>query len=96
MIKTKSKKGITLVALIITIVVVLILATVAIRPITDDRIISITKESKDKYQQLNERNSINRAILTTKLVSKNGKITVKGLQKALDAELRGRQSIGYK
>lgn len=90
MIKTKSKKGITLVALIITIVVLLILVTVAIRPITDDRIISITKESKDKYQQLNERDAINRAILTTKLVSKNGKITVKGLQKALNAELRRR------
>ena len=90
MIKTKSKKGITLVALIITIVVLLILATVTIRPITDDRMIDTAKDAKNNFEKLNERDAINRAILTTKLVSKNGKLTVQGLQKALNAELRRR------
>lgn len=88
MIKTKSKKGITLVALIITIVVLLILATVAIRPITDDGIIDAAKDAKNNFEELNEHEAINRAILTAKLVSKNGKVTIQGLQKALDAELR--------
>lgn len=90
MINIKSKKGITLVALIITIVVLLILATVAIRPITDEKIIDTAKDAKNNFEELNERDAINRAILTAKLVSKNGKVTVKGLQKALNAELRRR------
>ena len=88
MIKTKSKKGITLVALIITIVLLLIVSSVSIKTITDEGITSMAKDSKNSYEALHERESINRAILTAKLVSKNEKVTVKGLQKALNAELR--------
>ena len=49
--KTKTQKGITLVALIITIVVLMILAAVAISSITNDGIISKAESSKDKYEQ---------------------------------------------
>ena len=90
MIKTKSKNAITLVALIITIVLLLIVATVAIRPITNDGIISVAKDSKKNYEEMQEKEAIDRAILTACMVSKNGRITPEELQKALDAELRSR------
>ena len=94
--RIKSEKGITLVALIITVVVLLILASVTIKPIMDEGIIDITKEAKESYETLAEKEAINRSILTAKLVSKNGKVTIQALQKALDAELRSWKSRGYK
>ena len=47
--KTKTQKGITLIALIITIIVLLILAVVAIRAVKGDEIISYAKNSATKY-----------------------------------------------
>ena len=47
----KREKGITLVALIITIVVLLILATVTIRSVTGNGIISNAKNASEKYQE---------------------------------------------
>ena len=45
--KTKTQKGITLVALIITIIILLILAVVAIRSITGDGILQKAREASD-------------------------------------------------
>ena len=48
--KTKTQKGITLIALIITIVVLLILAVVTINAIQGDGIIQYAKNARDEYQ----------------------------------------------
>ena len=47
--KTKSQKGITLIALIITIVVLLILAVVAIGAVQNDGIINYAKNAREEY-----------------------------------------------
>ena len=47
----KKEKGITLVTLIITIVLLIIIATVTITSMEDDKIIDKTKESVSKYNQ---------------------------------------------
>ena len=47
--KTKTQKGITLVALIITIIVLLILAVVAIGAVQNDGIINRAKDARDQY-----------------------------------------------
>ena len=49
--KTKSQSGITLIALIITILVLLILAGVAIKSIKDGGIITKAEQAADKYTQ---------------------------------------------
>ena len=49
--KTKAQKGITLIALIITIVVLLILAAVAISSITNDGILSYAQNAAKDYNQ---------------------------------------------
>ena len=48
---TKTSKGITLVALIITIIILLILATVTIMSITGDGIISKSRQAKVDYER---------------------------------------------
>ena len=45
----RKEKGITLVALIITIIVLLILAAVTIMSLNGDNIITKSREAKDKY-----------------------------------------------
>ena len=49
--KTNNKKGITLIALVVTIVVMLILAAVAIAQITGNGLIKTTNQAKSKDQQ---------------------------------------------
>ena len=49
--KFKEEKGITLVALIITIVVLLILAAVAIASITNDGVLSYAENATTQYNQ---------------------------------------------
>ena len=58
--KTKSQKGITLVALIITIIVLLILAVVAIGAVQNDGIINYAKNAKEQYgaAQANENTTL--------------------------------------
>jgi len=46
----KTEKGITLVALIITIIVLLILAAVTIGAVQNDGIIGYAKNARDKYE----------------------------------------------
>ena len=49
--RTKTQEGITLVALIITIIILLILATVTIMSITGDGIISKSRQAKIEYEK---------------------------------------------
>ena len=53
-IKTKSNKGITLIALVITVIVLLILAAVTINALSGDN--GILKRAKDAKEQTNEKN----------------------------------------
>ena len=59
--KTKQEKGITLMALIVTIVILLILATVAINSVLNDGIISKAQDVANKFNeaQANEKNMLN-------------------------------------
>ena len=52
----KGKNAITLVALIVTIVVLLILAGISISTLTNTGIFQKAKEAKEKYQISNEQN----------------------------------------
>ena len=49
--KSKTQKGITLIALIITIIVLLILAVVAIGAVQNDGIINYAKNARDEYEK---------------------------------------------
>ena len=53
-IKTRSNKGITLIALVITVIVLLILAAVTINALSGDN--GILKRAKDAKEQTNEKN----------------------------------------
>ena len=58
--RTKTQKGITLIALIITIIVLLLLAVVAIGAVQNDGIINHAKNARDKYgkAQVNENTTL--------------------------------------
>ena len=53
--RTKTQKGITLVALIITIIILLILAVVTIRTVSGDGIIQYAKNAASEYEKQQER-----------------------------------------
>ena len=70
--KTKEMKGITLVALVITIVVLLILAGVSINTVLgDDGIIKKAKEAAAATQQASAEEDMNRLVLEYQLASKD-------------------------
>ena len=56
--KTKTEKGITLVALLITVIILLILASVAIDSIVDNGIISHAKNAVNEYNNKQEQENI--------------------------------------
>ena len=53
--KTNKQKGITLVALVITIIILLILAGISIQAITNTGLFEKAKEAKKKYTEAEER-----------------------------------------
>lgn len=61
--KFKSKNGITLVALVITIVVLLILAVVALRGVKDERIVDYTDTTRQQVGKAQARQKIETALL---------------------------------
>ena len=87
-----KERGITLVALIITVVIILIIATVAVQPIRDEGIIDTAKDAKNSWELSGEKDLIGRAVVTATTVNRKGKITVKTLQKTLDGEARKRKN----
>ena len=81
--KNKSK-GITLIALVITIIVLLILAGIAIATLTGENgLLSRTESSKAESDKANEKEQINLAIMTAK-VNEEGAISKKILKEELD------------
>ena len=85
--KIKGRKAITLIALVVTIVVILILAGITVGMVTSDN--GILKETKNAKQQAeidNEKSIVERAKMLAMMRSKNGAITYEIFEPALKDE----------
>ena len=82
--RLKTHKGITLIALVITIIVLLILAGVAIATLTGDNgIIAKAQQAKMQNDKANEKEQIDLAVLASK-INNDASIDKKTLRKELD------------
>lgn len=83
----KEKKGITLLALIVTIIILLILAGITISALTGENgIIKSSEEAKDQTEIANEREILEKAILQSMAEDARGNLKKETLQKRLDEE----------
>ena len=81
----RKEKGITLIALVINIIVLLILAGVSIAMLTGDNgIITQAQNAKNRTEEAEEKEKIELAVLDT--ISKNGNLTEENLQIEIDDE----------
>ena len=85
--KLRNKKGITLIALVVTIVIILILAGITVGMVTSDNgILKETKSAKEQAEIDNEKNIVERAKMLTMMRDKSGKITLAVFEPALKDE----------
>ena len=85
--KMKEKKGITLIALVVTIAVILILAGITVGMVTSDNgVLKETKNAKTLAEIDNEKSIVERAKMLTMMRSKNGSITYDVFEPALKEE----------
>ena len=85
--KMKEKKGITLIALVVTIAVILILAGITVGMVTSDNgVLKETKNAKTLAEIDNEKSIVERAKMLTMMRSKNGSITYDVFELALKEE----------
>ena len=85
--KMLKNKGITLIALIITIIILLILAGVTIGTLTgDDSLINQAGEAKEEAEIANEKEIIEKATVDAMGKNKYGNIEEEQLQEAMDGE----------
>ena len=85
--KMKNKKGITLIALVVTIVIILILAGITVGMVTSDNgILKETKSAKKQAEIDNEKSIVERAKMLTMMRDKSGKITLAVFEPALKDE----------
>ena len=90
----KNIYGITLIALVITIVVLLILAGVSISMLTGDNgIITQAQNAKKETEEAEEKEKIQLAVLDT--ISKNNDLTEENLQKEIDDEFGSGETKVY-
>ena len=83
--ENKRCKGITLIALVVTIVVLLILAGVSISMLTGNNgIITQAQNAKKETEEAEEKEKIQLAVLDA--ISKNDDLTEENLQKEIDDE----------
>ena len=85
--KIKERKAITLIALVVTIVVILILAGITVGMVTSDN--GILKETKNAKQQAeidNEKSIVERAKMLAMMRDKNSKVTLAVFEPALKDE----------
>ena len=78
----KKENGITLVALVITIIVLIILAAVSINAVMNEGLIENAKTAKEKYSEAETEEIISLAYYTA-LAGGNGSVTANGLTTAL-------------
>lgn len=85
----RNEKGITLMALVVTIIVMLILSTITITTlIKPDNLVSSVENEKSKVLQLNAKQEVDVAIEKLKLANGNIKLTVSDFSKQLEEKLR--------
>ena len=85
--KIKEKKGITLIALVVTIVIILILAGITVEMVTSDNgILKETKDAKREAEIDNEKSIVERAKMLAIMRNKNGAITYEVFEPALKNE----------
>ncbi len=77
----KQSKGITLIALIITIIILLILAGISIASLTGNGLFERAKESKEKSEQAQIKEEIEMAIMDIQIeeISKGNNVTLESL-----------------
>ena len=93
--KVKKEKAITLIALVVTIVVLLILATVSIQMLGGENgIIGQAKGGKDSAEISEEKEIINISSVQASEKNKYGELTKEELQKALEKNAeKGKTSV---
>ena len=85
--KIKERKAITLIALVVTIVVILILAGITVGMVTSDNgILKETKNAKEQAEIDNEKSIVERAKMLAMMRSKNGAIAYEIFEPALKDE----------
>ena len=85
--KIQKEKGITLIALVVTIVIILILAGITVGMVTSDNgILKETKSAKTQAEIDNEKNIVERAKMLTIMRDKRGKVTMAVFEPALKDE----------
>ena len=85
--RMRSKKGITLIALVVTIVIILILAGITVGMVTSDNgILKETKSVKEQAEIDNEKSIVERAKMLTMMRDKSGKVTLAVFEPALKDE----------
>lgn len=82
--KTNKQNGITIIALVVTIILMLILASVTINVVIDGGLFGYAKNAKDNTEIASEKETVQKAVLIAESTSKTGRITVDEMQKAIN------------
>ena len=79
--KLKNQKAITLIALVITIIILLILAGISIASLTGSGVFERAKESKEKSEQAQIKEEIEMSIMDIQIeeISKGNNVTLESL-----------------
>ena len=94
--KLKNKNGITLVALVITIIILLILAGISISALTNTGIFGKAREAKEKTIEAQEKEQIQTAYFTASMEALSGDVTGLELQEQLNKTLgNNKVAISY-
>lgn len=80
----KVNHGITLIALVITIVLMLILATITVNVVIDGGLFDYAKDAKDNTEIASEKETVQKAKIIAESTSKTGRVTVEEIQKAIN------------
>lgn len=90
--RKKQNKGITLIALVVTIVVLLILAAISINLVLGENgIISRTKDARKRTEIAEEKEIVQFAVAEAKLFDSNGKLTFENLKNSMKENSRGKK-----
>lgn len=82
--KTNKQNGITIIALVVTIILMLILASVTINVVINGGLFGYAKNAKDNTEIASEKETVQKAVLIAESTSKTGRITVDEMQKAIN------------
>ena len=90
-----TKSGITLLALIVTVIILLILATVSISLVINNGILNKAKSAVDKYSKEEELEQIKLAFISAQLKG-NGFLTTENLNSELQAHFNNTKTVERK